>query len=153
LSYINAILFNKIQAGAVTLSDILVLAVKEKLGKLRSDEGFLSATGDLATLTANSGKEMYIARAQIIYFSNQTTAVNGGCEVVLKINGTIVETTNFSTDIRGPIVYEFKNIGHKVAATEIIKLEVISLDTPVDVEGFIECFEETTGVNPLDDFK
>jgi hypothetical protein len=44
--------------------------------------------------------------------------------------------------------YEFKNIGHKVAAGQIIKLEIISLGTDVNVEGFIECFGKDTGVNP-----
>ena len=46
------------------------------------------------------------------------------------------------------IPYEFKNIGHKVAATQIIKLEVISLDAEVDVEGFIQAIEVPTGENP-----
>jgi len=45
--------------------------------------------------------------------------------------------------------YKFENIGHKVAATQVIKLEVITLDTQVDVERFIECWEETTGETPV----
>jgi len=44
--------------------------------------------------------------------------------------------------------YEFKNIGYKVDATEIIKLEVIAIDSQVDVEGFIQCIQIADGVSP-----
>ncbi len=139
--------------GVKTLGDIEFLSIKEFQAKLRFDEGFTSAVGDLATLTANTGKDMYIARAKIITFSNNTNAVSLNDEVVLKINGVIVETSkaspNFAANIFGPTyIYEFRNIGHKVLAGEIIKLEVITLDTDTDVEGFIECYEEDTGTSP-----
>lgn len=138
------------------LSDIQFLAVKEFQGKLRSDEGFLSAVGDLATLTANTGKDMYLARASVTFFPN-TATFQGTTpdEAVLKINGVIVEsakvslvrhTSAGSTNITE--TYEFKNIGRKVLAGQIIKIEVITLSATIDVEGFIECFEETTGATP-----
>ena len=134
------------------LSDIEYLAIKEFDGKLRSAEGFLSATGDLATLTATAGKDMYIARAKVVFFVNTGSAAGSvGDEVVLKINDVIVETAKFSfgTNAGGTTFeYEFKNVGQNVAATQIIKLEVITLDASTDVEGFIECFEETTGDSP-----
>ena len=137
------------------LSDIEYLAKKEFDGKLKKSEGFLSVAGDLATLTASSGKDMYIARAKVTFFVNTSTGapIVVADEVVLKINGVIVETGKYSLRIStdagvAAFSYEFKNIGHKVAATQIIKLEVITLDTETDVEGFIECFEETTGESP-----
>jgi len=135
------------------MSDIQYLAIKEFDGKLRSDEGFLSAPGDLATLTANTGKDMYLARAQITYFGNKTAGSSIADQVVLKINGTIVETSkatlaNTTSAIQTTFTYEFKNIGQKVAAAQIIKLEVITLDVDTDVEGMIECFEEDTGATP-----
>jgi len=140
------------------MSDILFLSVKEHAGKIRSNEGFLSATGDLATLTANTGKDMYIARAKVVFFINTAAnAITIADTVELKVNGTVIETA--STGLRvittsnsgaGALAfeYEFKNMGHKVAATEIIKLEVTALNANTDVEGFIECFEETTGESP-----
>ena len=137
------------------MSDIEYLCIKEFDAKLRKTEGFLSAAGDLATLTASSGKDMYIARANCTFFANSTNTSALADEVVLKINGTIVETAKSSmladTANRDGVMvhnYEFKNIGHKVAATQIIKLEVITIDSQVDVEGFIECFEEATGDSP-----
>ena len=139
------------------MSDIEYLAIKENDGKLVKNEGFLSATGDLATLTASAGKDMYVARAKVAAFSNNDTSTAFiACEVVLKINNVIVETfkTSFGsggTNVANGMVgtsYEFKNIGHKVAATQIIKLEVISIDAECDVEGFVECFEEPTGGDP-----
>jgi len=146
--------FSGIRGKSGRLSDIEFLAKKDFDGKLVKNEGFLSAAGDLATLTANSGKDMYIARANCVFFSNVNGSRSVADEVVLKINGVIVETVKFShrevstgTGVVS-MSYDFKNIGHKVAATQIIKLEVITLDTEVDVEGFIECFEEDTGVDP-----
>jgi len=137
------------------LSDIEYLAIKEFDGKLRSAEGTLSAAGDLATLTANGGKDMYIASAKVTFFANADGAESTADEVVLKLNGTIIETAKWSLDDSGAVsggvlafTYEFKNIGQKVAATQIIKLEVITLDAEVDVEGFIEVFEEDTGASP-----
>jgi len=146
---------NKNLSGIITMSDILFLSVKEHAGKIRSNEGFLSTTGDLAALTANAGKEMYLARAKVVFFTN-TTNVSADDEVVLKINGTIIETVKYSSAVssgsgiggNAKAYYSFENMGHKVAAWEIIKLEVIALSSVVDVEGFIECFEEPTGQSP-----
>ena len=72
MSYINAILFNK-QRGIVTLSDVLVLAVKEFLGKTKYDEGAATSTGDVATLTASTGKDMYFAKGQVNFKSTSAT--------------------------------------------------------------------------------
>jgi len=134
--------------GGGRLSDIEFLAIKDFGSKLVKNEGVLSATGDLATLTASSGKDMYIARAKVTWFSNTASPSIIASECVLKINGTIVETSKVSLSANNSLIYEFKNIGHKVAATQIIKLEVISIDSEVDIEGFIECFEEATGETP-----
>jgi len=148
--------FNQVitNGGAVTLSDIMFLAKKEFDGKLRKDQGILSTTGNLAILTANTDKDMYIARAKVTFYNNTNTSaiVN---EVALKINNVIVESTDYSSVFTVPgggvvaLVYEFKNIGHKVAAGETIRLDVISLDAEVDVAGFIECWEENTGETPV----
>ena len=136
------------------LSDIEYLAIKEFGGKIKTDEGFLSAAGDLATLTASAGKDMYLASAKVTFFANTVASAAAiADEVVLKLNGTVIETTKVTWDnaTDGGILsfaYEFKNIGRKVTTSQIIKLEVITLDGDTDVEGFIECFEETTGESP-----
>lgn len=125
-------------------------------GRLKSDEGFLSATGDLATLTAESGKDLFLTAATVVFFTNTTPNVSTADEVVLKINGTIVETAKYSSAVSSgsgigglaAFRYEFKNIGHKVAATQIIKLEVITISSVVDVEGFVQAIEVPTGENP-----
>jgi len=140
------------------LSDIEYLAKKDFDGKIRSAEGGRSTTGDLATLTATSGKDMYLANAKCSIFTNASTNNATPTEVVLKLNGTIIETTKASFQGgsgvaqgkgSGSYEYEFKNIGQKVAATEIIKLEVIAITATTDVEGFIEVFEEATGADPV----
>ena len=123
-------------------------------GRLKSDEGFLSATGDLCTLTAASGKDLYLTTAKVVLFTNSSSSVAAlADEVVLKVNGVVVETTKHSW-ISGTqtgtatLDYEFRNIGHKVDATQILKLEVITLDVDTDVEGFIQAIEVPDGENP-----
>lgn len=137
------------------LSDKMFLAVKEFDGKLRDNEGVkLGVTGDLATLTANTGKDMYLASAKISARHDFSGATNQSYKVELKMNGVIKETAigTFSLAAAGTGTisqpYEFKNIGKKVAATEIIKLEVIAIGSDIEIEGFIECFEEPSGATP-----
>ena len=123
-------------------------------GRLKSDEGFLSAAGDLATLTAASGKDLYLTAAKVVLFANSASGASVADEVVLKVNGSVVETakSSWNETSHATYIYEFKNIGHKVVysvGTEILKLEVITLDTQIDAEGFIQAIEVPTGENPV----
>ena len=145
--------FMGIKGKSGRLSDIEFLSKKEFDGKLRTTEAFSTATGDLVTLTANSGKDMYLARAKVtLYLSSGGTSSSDKIE--LSANGTVIET--ITTSLRNDSTngaatyhtYEFKNIGLKVAATQIIKVEIIALDSETEVEGFLSCFEETTGEDP-----
>ena len=148
-------IFPAISGGVSTLSDIMFLAKKEFDGKLRKTEGNKGTTGVLATLTANTGKDMYIARAKYVFAIDNTFAMESVLDKVeLQINWTVVETALFSSFSNssdagvGSMEYEFKDIGHKVIAGQIIKLQVITLDSGVQVEGFVECWEEDTGTDP-----
>ena len=143
--------------GGADLSDIEYLAIKECDGKLRSDEGGLIILGTLADLTANTGKDMYLARAKI-NFIYTTTGSSGvfRSEVELRLNGSPIETARSSFSASSTSTefatmtaeYEFKNIGQKVLAGEVISLQVTEIGTSVFIEGFIECFEEDTGTTP-----
>ena len=135
------------------MSDILFLAVKEHAGKIRENEGTRTTTGDLATLTATSGKDMYLAKAKINV--EATGLSNGTISVELKVKGVIKDT--YDADLNhgtnpdsgnSADNYEFNMTALKVAATQIIKLEVISI-SEVAVNGSILCFEETTGESPF----
>ena len=133
------------------LSDIEFLAIKEFDSKLRTNEGGLDgATGDVATLTANTGKDMYLAKAKISSGYDGTGTL--GLVAELSLNGTVVETV-YSNGAVGNIGimdqnYEFVNIGQKVAAGEIIKIAVTGIGTGIHVEGTVVCFEEDTGADP-----
>ena len=124
------------------LSDIEYLAIKEFDGKLVHDDLVISAVGDIATLTASSGKDMYLAAAKIAGIE----AVSGTNVVLLKVNGTEVE--RFTHTGSGSFQYEFKSIGLKVAATEIIKIEWTVEGNTGTIGGFIECIEEDTDASP-----
>lgn len=133
-----------------TLSDIEFLAKKEFDGKLVTDEGTRTTTGDIATLTANTGKDMYLAKAK---FSIETT--NTGIQraiVELKVNAVIKATASVILQAgAGTTVesYEFITSGLKVIATQIIKIEAITLQTGLTINGELVCFEETTGETPV----
>ena len=143
--------FNKIISGDdEDLSKYILQASFDD--RLKSDEGFLSAAGDLAALTAASGKDLYLTAAKVVFFAN-TNSSGTADEVVIKINGTVVETVKNSW-LGGSgsgeytLDYEFKNMGHKVEATQVMKLELISIGAATDVEGFIQAIEVPTGENP-----
>ena len=138
------------------LSDIEYLSIKEFDSKLRTNEGsVVSTTGDLATLTATAGKDMYLAKAKISAEFIPAGATNDTLIVELKVNGVITETYRGQATHSGSGAalhsdsYEFVNIGQKVLATEIIKLEVITnQNNNWRIEGTIVCFEEDTGASP-----
>jgi len=129
------------------LSDIEYLAIKEFDGKLvQNDAQARTTTGDLCTLTASSGKDMYIAKAKI---QTNTTGANGTVTVQLKINAVVFEEFKVS-DL--PVTsdtseFEFVTLGFKVAATQIIKLEVTGISS-LSINGQLICFEEDTGASP-----
>jgi hypothetical protein len=137
------------------LSDMMFLAKKEFDGKLVEDEGTLSVTGDLCSLTASTGKDMYLASAKISIFNETDNTGNDAITVVLKVNDVIKETytvrtgsSTGGTNVSGQDNYEFNLKGVKVLATEIIKLEVTSIDANVGANGQLTCFEEDTDADP-----
>ena len=150
--------FQGLGAGVVIrdVGDIEFLSKKEFDGKLVENEGTRTTTGDLATLTASSGKDMYLAKAKV---SATTVAESFDEDIIieLKVNGVIKETwaTNLNRTSGGvgksaADEYEFATSGIKVAATQIIKLEVVTITaTSVQANGVIVCFEETTGETPV----
>lgn len=139
----------------IDMGDIEFLSIKEFDGKLRQDNSVRTTTGDLATLTASGGKDMYLAKAKINVINNNLAAGAVLATVVLKINGVIVETAefvfvNFTGDTIssvGESDYEFIVIGFSVLTTQIIKLE-LTVATNAKVTGSIVCFEEDTGITP-----
>ena len=146
--------FEFVAAAGGSLSGIAFLMHQEFLGNLISSEGNVTAAGDIATITAAVGKDLYIASAKVVFVADVANAGLANLnEVALKINGTIIETTKHSwvgsaSGGVGVWEYEFKNIGHKVATGEIIKIEAITLDADISIEGFIECVIVDTGVDP-----
>jgi len=130
------------------LSDIEYLSIKEFDGKLVQNDSTRTTTGDLATLTASSGKDMYLAIARVDVGTTDNTVDD--TLVRLLINGTVIEAVRFELDGDGIgwSSFTFASKGFKVAATQIIKLEVINIGTNHLVEGTLICFEEATGESP-----
>jgi len=137
------------------LSDIEYLSIKEFGGKVRTATVQRSSTGTSATLTANAGKDMYLAGAKVAVKWNQAgTGAIARIAVDLTINGTIVETALLDSTFTSGIGldggnYEFVCKGLKVAATQIIKLEVSEHTTSAaEMVGNLIVFEEATGASP-----
>ena len=142
------------ERGGGKLSDIEYLAVKEFDGKISTAEGTVTATGDIATITAGSG-DMYLAKAKVSARSEATGVAAGTVIVELKVNGTIKATWSCdlgmttSGDGTGTSSYEFAIAGLKVTTGQIIKLEAVTVDTNIEINGELICVEEATGASPV----
>lgn len=136
------------------MGDIIDMAIKEFEGKLRSNTAVQpsATTGDLGTLTANTGKDMYLARAKAS-IKDTGGAVAGQLKIELLVNGIVRDrwftSMSRNTNIGGHVgnTYDFMS-GFKVTTGQTIKLRVDTAATNVEVSGTVECFEEDTGVSP-----
>lgn len=141
------------------VGDLEFLSKKEFAGAKRNNRGIKlnGATGDLATLTANTGKDMYLARAKASIRQGVLDPDQHTFEVQLKANGAIIDTYigNIIQTTGTPKIgttnaqYKFIGIGTKVTTGQILKLEVItSTGSTLDIAGVIETFEVNTGASP-----
>ncbi len=130
----------------VQSGDLAFLQQKEQEGKLRVDEGSLTGTGTLASLTASSGKDMYLSSASVSLRKTGSTGASNHT-VELQVNGVVKETfTTFEFASAGKLsAYHFSTKGLKVAPTEVIRLQVTELGTATQVEGTLQCWEESSG--------
>ena len=137
--------------------DLALLLKKEFDGKLITAEGTRTTSGDIATITAASGKDMYLAKAKCsVRLTGVDTLANVFVE--LKANAVIKATwsvrPHMGANAQGfagtnSFNYEFVMSGLKVLATEIIKLEAVTVDANVEVNGELVCLEEDTGADPI----
>ena len=129
--------------------DLAFVSKKEFDGKLVVNEGVRTATGTLATLTASSGKDFYLAGAQLSWVKTSATGAFL-LKVELQVNGVVKETFVSQGDTTEHYYppYHFMQKGIKVIATQVIKLEVVTIGTTTTVEGSLSCFEEDTGGDP-----
>ena len=133
------------------LSDIEFLAIKEFDGKLVENEGFLSAAGDLATLTASAGKDMYLAEAKLSVSIDAASVLEQSI-ISLVVNGIVRETYESTMQSLGTSSdnYEFAVKGVKVSSGQIIKLEADFVDaTTLQIEAVMVLFEENEGASPI----
>jgi len=137
----------------VLMSDILFMSVKEHAAKKVSATGTASTVTNVCTLTASSGKDLYLASAQFTAKST-SSGVGAAVVVVLKLNGSTVETHDIklagTSDSEGEFnkTIKFNHKGDKVTTTQTITIDITSVTT-VTVNGQIEGFEEDTGVSPF----
>lgn len=131
------------------MGDIEYLSIKEFDGKTVKDNGVLASgvTGDIATLTASGGKDMYLAVAEGSVINAGT--VLGTNRIELLINGSIVETININVDTDNipTVTFRFKFSG-KVTTGQIIKIARPAAGSQSVVNASLECFEEDTGASP-----
>ena len=122
------------------------LAIKEFEGKHRSDFGTLTSSGVLASLTANTGKDLYLASAQFM-IPDGSTAAGNTFTVALRINGVTIETINGDDNggVRLPI--KFNIFGVKVLAGQTIEINVTQYDFGT-YSGSLVCWEEDTDESP-----
>lgn len=149
----------------IDMGTVLDLAIKEFNGggssKLRDNTGVkdVGAIGDLATLTATGGKQMYLAKATVSGRLSAKT-LTAQAVVVLKLNGVIRDRGYLSGTVgstasgsqfqggSGELFHEFTLRGVKVEPGEIIKIEVISSNAVISLSGTLHVWEETDGETP-----
>ena len=140
------------------LSDIEFLAIKEFGGKLVTNvsEQLDGGTGNAASLTASSGKDLYLVKGSVIITQDATSASQLLADIDLIANSVVIDTIKVqavggsTTGPYGPQSrrYDFVVQGIKVAATETIVIDVIASDADFDIIGTLVGFEETTGESP-----
>ena len=140
------------------LSDIEYLAIKEFDGKLRRADGAINdatVATDLVSITANAGKDMYLASAKVmVRCDNNVILTLLAAELI--VNGVTIETVRPYSDTGGGSgaaflhfpAHKFTTVGIKVAATQIIKIRVTNTTVNFDWNGHLEVFEEDTGSSP-----
>ena len=142
--------------GGRKLSDIEYLAIKEFGSKLveNTDVQNDGGTGMCATLTAASGKDLYLASAKVsIRFDTASTIIVG--EITLLQNSTVVDRFYFSGSAdggqggtTGELQHEFTWKGGKVAATEKFEIDVVASNADFDIQGTLVGIQEATGESP-----
>jgi hypothetical protein len=92
---------------------------------------------------------MYLCSAKVSFLPS--VSVLSLIKVSLQVNGVTVEQCSFVNEASANSAYnyEFKNVGLKVAAGEIIKLHIDSEQGTWSMEGYLTCIEEDTGANPI----
>lgn len=139
------------------LSDIEYLAIQEFNGNLVTNTGQQAdgGTGNTATLTASSGKDLYLAKAQVTIRLDLASAILLP-EITLVANSVIKDRWEPSvldeggTGSAGMIsqTHDFAVQGIKVAATQTIVIDVVSSDVDIDITGTLVGIEVATGASP-----
>ena len=141
------------------LSDIEFLAIKEFDGKRVDADAQTTVSNtttetDVVTVTANTGKDMYLASATV--HVNMSVSQTFDATYRLYANGTVVDAayTKYlisSSDVQYYAI-KFDTKGIKVAANQIIKITVqhsTATSTSVTVNaGKLVLWEEDTGNSP-----
>ncbi len=143
------ILFKVVGAvAAEDMSDIQYLAIKEFEGKVRTDENTINnVTGVTATLTANVGKDMYLAKASITLSSNSANSDND-VTGALRVNGVDIEPFKLTIVPENQSkTFKFSTVGLMVPAGQVIDINIALIEF-VQINAFLECWEEDTGESP-----
>ena len=140
--------------GSTSMGDLSLLLLKEFEGKLLFSRSTRTTVGTLGSITASTGKDLYIVSAKITLFLD-TIPGEGLSTIFLQINGVVVEILRAKMIVSSGSAsastysYEFKSMGHKVTAGQTINIQVSVIDADITAEGMIQCFEEDTGVSPV----
>ncbi len=152
-----------VSKGGRKVSDIEYLATIESgngagnsILVKNTGEALNGGTGDLGTLTAAGGKDLYLVGASVS--AKWTSSVNRGeIQVDLLVNGARIESWfSLNSDIlssgswgSNSNHYHFKSKGFKVDATQIIKLDVITNSAAtMDLVGTVFGIEIDDGESP-----
>lgn len=140
------------------LSDLEFLSIKEFNDKRVDVDGEVADLGtsetDVATQTANTGKDMYLGKAVITLQQSSTTVTN---LVKVRLFANAVEIEKRTVEVQSNSgsknsegFYEFISKGVKVETGQIIKItaEPTSATGTLVANATLTLWEEDTGVSP-----
>ena len=142
------------------MGDIIDMAIKANDGKATYDVGELIntiTTGTIASITALSTKDLYLAGAFVSIESNDASATGGPTtmwQVHLMRNTTTLEIFSSQYSFFTGAVdnihadHSFMVKGAKVTTSETFRLVLAQASASVDVYGTIYGWQEDTGVGP-----
>lgn len=136
------------EEGDTDMGDIEYLLIKAFDGKKVESIANSQSNGVITSLTASTGKDMYLAVATASVFQDDTTSLLEAAGVSLVVNGTVVERGFVGGDNSLASSVNFKWRGF-VTTGQVISINIDVLDFLAHpISATLICFEENTGDSP-----
>lgn len=138
------------------MGDIIDMAIKANDGKATYEVGEVvnsASTGTIASITASSTKDLYLAGASASILNTPTTANRVIYRVELLKNTTTIDVWSFDAEDNTVTInksrhHPFNIKGAKVTTSETFRVVMAAAGGSYDAYAMIYGWQEDTGVSP-----